>query len=55
VVPITLSGKGQWFRVMVGAFESAASADQAGQNLVAKGLVDKVILRELRSPLPGSH
>jgi len=47
VVPAQISGKGVWFRVFVGGFDSASKATKAGQDLRSKGLIGEALVVSL--------
>ena len=42
-----VKGKGQWFRVCLGGFESKDSAEQAGEKFISQHLVDSFIVQKL--------
>jgi cell division septation protein DedD len=46
-VPAQIRGKGMWYRVLIGGFDSASSAVEAGKNLQAKGRVQEAVVLSL--------
>ena len=46
-VPIRIPGKGTWYRVLIGGFDSATSAAVAGRELQAKRQIGQVLVHSL--------
>ena len=46
-VPAQVPGKGRWYRVLIGGFESASSAAEAERALRAKGLIGEAVVVSL--------
>jgi succinoglycan biosynthesis transport protein ExoP len=46
-VPIRIPGKGTWYRVLIGGFDSASSAAEAGRELQAKRRIRQVLVHSL--------
>lgn len=46
-VPVDIPGKGLWYRVLVGGFDSAAKALESGEALRAKGLIREALVLSL--------
>ena len=46
-VPAEIPGRGLWYRVLVGGFDSAAKAVESGEEMRAKGLIREALLLSL--------
>ena len=46
-VPAQVPGKGRWYRVLIGGFESASSAAEAERELRAKGRIEEAVVVSL--------
>jgi cell division septation protein DedD len=46
-VPAQIPGKGAWYRVFIGGFDSASKAAKVGQDLRAKGLIGEALVVRL--------
>jgi len=47
IVPAQVPGKGTWYRVLIGGFDSASRAAEAGQDLRTKGLIGEALVVRL--------